>query len=790
MALCSIQLDACPPAVLVAFRGAEEISRLSRFDAFVRTPQGVVIDEEAALWSHAVLSMGHPGAPDGLQRWHGVVRAVTLVEATSPLEGRLWQVTIVPSVYPKLTLSRHSRVFTGLDLKGLLEDLIDRCGLVVGTDVRLAVGKSYPVEEQVTQYRESDLDFLSRWLEHHGVRFWFEHLDERDVLVISDGDTDPALRERAARFTGVGGAVDATAEEAFHVLRGAHRTRPAVVEIDDHDYGNPTLQAPERRTISRDGLGRVRAYGERAVTPEYLGPTADRRRALWAGGAAGFEAAGDVGGLRAGYAFSVEDHPREAMNATYLAVRVEHQGREGLLTPALARQIDVVIEGDRLYQARVLAVRSGSAFHPPLRTARPRGTGVERAHVDGPADHHYAQLDEQGRYRVRFDFDEGDGAAGKASVAVRMLQPHTGNPEGMHFPLRKGTEVLVAFVGGDPDRPAIVGSVPDAHRPSPVTSANGTLNVVHTGSDTRLEIEDQADHQSIALSTPPMTTRWHMGKPHDSSFQGTFTHHFVETTDADCGFFFGGDQDVNVGAKLWEIVDGAALEIYKTSLQTDVTGPETTHVTGPVIELYGATQTTEVTGLVTETYDSIQLTAVAGLRDEAYFGAQTTDVKGFVVELYAGTQDKAVSGGQVTETYNGPLIQSVGGAVTQTYAAPVKTDYGPTVLIQPSITMNVPGGITMTVPSWTEIISVKVPQRTILDAVATTQTGIKGITITLSMVAKFEYVGALAEATGVKMEASGPNLTLTNAHLSLVGIKTGTFAGPIVKSNGFTKLGP
>ena len=32
------------------------------------------------------------------------------------------------------------------------------------------------------------------------------------------------------------------------------------------------------------------------------------------------------------------------------------------------------------------------------------------------------------------------------STRLRMMQPHAGNPEGMHFPLRKGTEVLVASV--------------------------------------------------------------------------------------------------------------------------------------------------------------------------------------------------------------------------------------------------------------------------------------------------------------------------------------------------------
>ena len=42
----------------------------------------------------------------------------------------------------------------------------------------------------------------------------------------------------------------------------------------------------------------------------------------------------------------------------------------------------------------------------------------------------------------------------RISTRVRMMQPHGGTTEGFHFPLRKGTEVMIAFLGGDPDRQA------------------------------------------------------------------------------------------------------------------------------------------------------------------------------------------------------------------------------------------------------------------------------------------------------------------------------------------------
>ena len=88
-----------------------------------------------------------------------------------------------------------------------------------------------------------------------------------------------------------------------------------------------------------------------------------------------------------------------------------------------------------------------------------RRHGYEIGRVDGPADSEYAQIDDRGRYRVKVLFDESDRSGDKASTWLRMMQPHAGSPEGMHFPLRKGTEVLLAFLRGDPDRPIIAGAV-------------------------------------------------------------------------------------------------------------------------------------------------------------------------------------------------------------------------------------------------------------------------------------------------------------------------------------------
>ena len=135
------------------------------------------------------------------------------------------------------------------------------------------------------------------------------------------------------------------------------------------------------------------------------------------------------------------------------------------------------------------------AYRPPRVTPRPRIhgviTGITEPAPAGTSGRH-AQIDEQGRYTVKFFFD---GAAGegrqRSSAPVRMAQPHAGDGYGMHFPLKPSVEVTVTFVDGDPDRPIISGAVPNPVTTSPVTRREATLNRLKTQSGAMIEFKDR-----------------------------------------------------------------------------------------------------------------------------------------------------------------------------------------------------------------------------------------------------------------------------------------------------------
>ena len=67
-----------------------------------------------------------------------------------------------------------------------------------------------------------------------------------------------------------------------------------------------------------------------------------------------------------------------------------------------------------------------------------------------------------------------------------MLQPFAGEQHGMHFPLHKGTEVILVFTNGDPDLPVIAEAIPNPEHPSMVTGLNQTMSIIQTGGQNKI----------------------------------------------------------------------------------------------------------------------------------------------------------------------------------------------------------------------------------------------------------------------------------------------------------------
>jgi type VI secretion system secreted protein VgrG len=543
---------------VVGFRGTEGLSRPYLFEIWLSIPSDSAdfdMGDAIGARTSLLVDRGDAGHPPYVV--HGVLWSLELALESN---GRgLFRAELVPHL-TQLTQTLHSRIFTKRTLPEILRETLEDGGLTTD-DYELRLDKTYKPEEHVCQYRESHFDFLSRWLEREGLYYFFEQGDDREKLVITDHKAaHEPLRKGGVRYHPVSGH-DRSAKESFASFTCKHVSLPASVKLVDYDYLKPTLEVTGSAPVSDSGLGEIHEHAARFFTPDDGKRLAKLRAEELLAQRVVYRAVGQVLHLRSGYLFDLEDHPRHAFNTRYLVTELVHTGNQGASTGEVRALTG--FEGDVVYEVEVTAIPATVQYRPPRKTAWPRIYGYENGIVDGEQASEYAQIDEHGRYAVKFRFDESDLRDGKASTFVRMAQPHGGGVEGWHFPLRKGTEIIFTFLGGDPDRPVIAGVVPNSHTPSPVTRSNHTTNVIQTGGRNRFELEDKAGSQRITLQTPHTNTMIRMGAPNDD-------HNLICRTDGSALHDTGEDHDIEIGGHLHETVTGEVVEKYENRRETTV----------------------------------------------------------------------------------------------------------------------------------------------------------------------------------------------------------------------------
>jgi type VI secretion system secreted protein VgrG len=285
------------------------------------------------------------------------------------------------------------------------------------------------------------------------------------------------------------------------------------LQVDDRIAGEADGEMQEQGAKYRDveqgrRLARVRAEEQAARRTVYRGRS-------------------DCPALHAGYRFVLDEHDRAAFNQAYLVVETVHAGSQrkalglrgvhpsgrppGFMDgpvdlPGTKRaeeggEAGEEGEADTVYHNRFRCLPAQIPFRPERTTPVPRIPGVLTARVEttgGP----YASLDADGWYRARMTFDRSGRAPGQATKPIRMVTPTSGPDYGLHFPNHAGTEMIVAFLHGDVDRPLALGTVPNRTQKSPVTASNRMQNVLRTFGGSELRMDDTIGAEQILLRSP------------------------------------------------------------------------------------------------------------------------------------------------------------------------------------------------------------------------------------------------------------------------------------------------
>jgi type VI secretion system secreted protein VgrG len=439
--------------------------------------------------------MGNPATLE--MRWggttlylHGIVEHFRRENDTPAAMGYR---AIFRSPLSSLKHSTNNRIFLNRTIPQILDEVLRAAGFAKD-DFVLDLAECYPEREFVAQYAEADYDFLSRLLAKAGIFFTFESdADKTRPLFCDQSSKRPALPGIGElRYQPQSGT--ARTIETIHALNTKARILPGRVRVTDYNYRTPDVTLEAHASSSMEAtIGEQAVYGDHFKTIEEGRRIATIRQQALDAQRVVYVGETDCRGILPGYLLRITNHPLDDLNGDYLVVDVSHSADQGA---ALAFGQE---SKGPTYVNTVRLIKAETPYRPPIPDKPPFvGSFTGRVETTGSE---YAHLDDQGRYKIRVDFDRGEAAPGEASHPIRLIQPYGGDNYGIHFPLRAGTEVAVSFVNGDPDRPVLNGSLSNPQTPNVVTSDNPTQNIIRTASGNELLMEDRVGQEKIEIFT-------------------------------------------------------------------------------------------------------------------------------------------------------------------------------------------------------------------------------------------------------------------------------------------------
>ena len=500
---------------LLHFTGSEAISSLFNFELTLKSTD-LELDGDTIL-----------NQPCSIEIYYGGSSAVTNSQPVRVIQGMVnafediqylpdstvYRANVVPRLW-QLGLFETNEVYLNESIEATLSTILKEADFIQGQDFRFQLSRTYRPWPFRLQYNETHLDYLHRIIEREGIYYYFEPGDSGEVIVFCDNNQAlPSITSTnnaaSVVFQPNGGVNVASQANVITSIVCKRQPLPKKVTLRDFNDETPSLDIRGEKIINPRGVGEINLYGLNITTPEEGATLAEIHANAYLVRQKSYVGEGDVAAMNIGHTFKLSQHPRDTFNQlTYLLESIHHEGEN------LSEYQDQAHEQRVSYSNSFTALSNEHNFSPKRQTQTPEINGTLNAMIDTENPSGYAELDAFGRYKVKLPFDRKDRNGGKASHWVRMMQPYGGTSEGMHFPLRHGTRVLLGFIGGDPDRPFISGTINDnGDQQSLVNADNQTANVIKTASGNRIELEDQAGKNRIKLHTGDDHTYMHLGAP-------------------------------------------------------------------------------------------------------------------------------------------------------------------------------------------------------------------------------------------------------------------------------------
>ncbi|HFK5721520.1 TPA: type VI secretion system Vgr family protein [Enterobacter asburiae] len=405
---------------------------------------------------------------------------------------------------PRLALldrSHQNAIYQDMSVPQIVEKILRERHGMRGQDFLFSLTKEYPRREQVMQYGEDDLHFITRLLGEVGIWFRFTTDTRLNIDVAEFFDSQQGYEKGLSLPSVPPSGQHSQGVDSVWGMESHHSVVQKQVSTRDYNYRQATENMNTLVDVTR---GDATTYGEAYhYADNYLTP---------------------------GSAYDLNPAPESG--AFYARIRHERylngqtQTRAITSSPALSPGMllkvtggyevaDVFAHGvvitamhtyarrDKDFAVDFYGIPDSTDFgFRPEPGSRPVMAGTLPARVTSTTENDtYGHIDKDGRYRVNMLFDRDSWETGFESLWVRQSRPYAGDTYGLHLPLLAGAEVAIGFEDGNPDRPYISGVLHDSAHGDHVTIRNYKRNVLRTPANNKIRLDDERGKEHIKVST-------------------------------------------------------------------------------------------------------------------------------------------------------------------------------------------------------------------------------------------------------------------------------------------------
>lgn len=409
-----------------------------------------------------------------------------------------------------LSHNNRYRIFHEKKVSEIIQEIINSYQAVLNTRIEVNIDQAQnPIKHYVTQYNESDLDFINRLCEEEGICIVYDYTNKEEYKVTLCELNQQAIKIKSTINAAYNESKKFVTPNSIFSYYDENKPSKELKKESGLDLSSSVkdssftthIKTDVKHYIQKDNLD-MHKDGLYSDLRRYAQINAQRNYVK------AFKFKGTSSELVINDSININLKDNAASKeARMIILNVKYQGY-------FPNALDEVTQDDNIdkqqYSVKFTAIPTDIIFRPQIKTAKPKVSSALTAIVSQgtskPQDNvNEIDVDYEGKIRVNFHFEEND----LSSCYLRLSDFYTGDGYGSQFLPRVNTEVVVDFVNGDLNKPIITQALHNGENKNPYTLPQGkTRSHIKTHSMPQHEtqegynefyMEDKNSHEILGL---------------------------------------------------------------------------------------------------------------------------------------------------------------------------------------------------------------------------------------------------------------------------------------------------